>query len=141
MRITRRVEFDAAHRLPDHDGKCRRLHGHRYVVDVTVDGPVHLDGPKRGMVVDFGDLDLIIADVIGEWDHRTLLWDQDPMAGPIAEIDPESVIRLPFVPTAENLAGYIAHGLGGHLDPTSSRAHVVEVRVQETPRGWATWTR
>ena len=35
MRITRRLEFDAGHRIPDHASQCRHLHGHRYAIEVT----------------------------------------------------------------------------------------------------------
>ena len=38
--ITRRLEFDAGHRIPHHDGQCRHLHGHRYAIELTVSGDV-----------------------------------------------------------------------------------------------------
>lgn len=58
-RITRHYRFEAAHRLPHHAGKCRRLHGHSYEVVVELDGePRPVDGASdEGMVLDFGDLD------------------------------------------------------------------------------------
>lgn len=140
---TRRVEFDAAHRLPLHDGKCRRLHGHSYKVDVTVEGPLAPDGAKRGMVLDFKDLDALIKEIVGHWDHRTILWEHDQLAIALARVPDaiDSIVIVGFMPTAENMAGYIA----GCLTPVTTEMReaqtwrVVEVRVQETPRGWATW--
>jgi len=41
LTITRRLEFDAGHRIPHHAGKCCHLHGHRYAIELTVSGPVH----------------------------------------------------------------------------------------------------
>ena len=38
--ITRRLEFDAGHRIPDHRSQCRNLHGHRYVLEITLCGDV-----------------------------------------------------------------------------------------------------
>ena len=38
--ITRRLEFDSGHRIPNHDGQCRHLHGHRYAIEVTLTGDV-----------------------------------------------------------------------------------------------------
>ena len=38
MRITRRLEFDAGHRIPDHASQCRHLHGHRYALEITLSG-------------------------------------------------------------------------------------------------------
>ena len=40
MLITRRLEFDAGHRIPDHKSQCRHLHGHRYVIEITLSGQV-----------------------------------------------------------------------------------------------------
>ena len=40
MRITRRLEFDAGHRIPDHASQCRHLHGHRYALEVTLSGDI-----------------------------------------------------------------------------------------------------
>jgi 6-pyruvoyltetrahydropterin/6-carboxytetrahydropterin synthase len=38
IEITRKLEFDAGHRIPHHDGHCRHIHGHRYVIEVTLMG-------------------------------------------------------------------------------------------------------
>ncbi len=40
MLITRRLEFDAGHRIPDHKSQCRHLHGHRYAIEITLSGSV-----------------------------------------------------------------------------------------------------
>ena len=40
MRITRRLEFDAGHRIPDHRSQCRHMHGHRYALEITLSGEV-----------------------------------------------------------------------------------------------------
>ena len=50
MRVRRQFEFEAAHELPRHPGKCRNLHGHSYRLIVTVDRPVD---PDSGMAIDF----------------------------------------------------------------------------------------
>src|SRR5262249_6793379 len=56
--IAKEFTFEAAHSLPNHDGPCRRLHGHTYRVQVLARGPLQpLDGrPEEGMVIDFGRL-------------------------------------------------------------------------------------
>ena len=82
MLITKRFEFSYAHILPNHSGKCKRLHGHNGVLEVTVSGEPHGDEtyegvrPPRsdeGMVIDFGDLKQIVKDVVvDQWDHRFL---------------------------------------------------------------------
>ena len=40
MRVRRRFRFEAAHELPRHPGKCRKLHGHSYELFVVVEGPI-----------------------------------------------------------------------------------------------------
>ena len=54
--ITVAITFAAAHRLPDHEGKCCRLHGHTYGLEVTVEGTPQESGPAAGMVMDFAEL-------------------------------------------------------------------------------------
>lgn len=142
---TRRFEWDMAHRIPNHRGKCSRLHGHRYVLELSIEGPVNgrpFDS-DQGMVIDFDDLDRIIKDLIGEWDHRCMLWSEDPIyvvsdpavAGACAGEEVIGVFRMPFIPTAENIAGHvrdlITHALELH------GATDVRVRVWETPKGSA----
>jgi len=79
-RITRVSTFDAAHQLPWHPGKCRRLHGHTYRLEVSVEGPVG----DRGIVWDFADLDALVQrEVIDRFDHRYL---NDLLDNPTAEL-------------------------------------------------------
>lgn len=79
-RITRAFSFDAAHQLPWHPGKCQRLHGHTYRLEVSVEGPVG----THGIVWDFADLDaLVSSQVIDRFDHRYL---NDLMDNPTAEL-------------------------------------------------------
>lgn len=50
-KLTKRLKFEAAHRIPGHPGKCDRLHGHTYLVDIEVKG-TQLD--ELGILIDFG---------------------------------------------------------------------------------------
>ena len=74
MLITRKLEFDAGHRIPDHRSQCRNLHGHRYVLEVTLRGDlVDTEGaPDRGMVMDFADLKAIVGAVLDPFDHHVI---------------------------------------------------------------------
>ena len=77
--------FEAAHFLPKHEGKCRRLHGHNYRVEVTCRGSMaglHRDDGSAGMVKDFYDIDQDLQKVIGPWDHRLI---NDYIFNPTAE--------------------------------------------------------
>lgn len=72
--ITRRLEIDAAHRIPDHASKCRHLHGHRYVIEAECEAPAVLEaGAERGMVMDFSFLkELMLRHIDAPCDHGLL---------------------------------------------------------------------
>ncbi len=78
--ITRRLEFDSGHRIPNHDGQCRHLHGHRYAIEVTLTGEVadHPGKADDGMVLDFGDIKKLTNQyVVDLWDHAFLVAKED----------------------------------------------------------------
>ena len=78
--ITRRLEFDSGHRIPNHDGQCRHLHGHRYAIEVTLTGEVanHPGKADDGMVLDFGDIKRLTNQyVVEQWDHAFLVARED----------------------------------------------------------------
>lgn len=80
MILRRRYAFEASHTLPRHPGKCRRLHGHSYRFIVELTGPID---PEQGLVIDFDELDRIVAGaVIAPLDHRHL---NDIIDNPTAE--------------------------------------------------------
>lgn len=69
--------------LPHHPGKCSRMHGHSYRVEVAVSGTLAASGPSTGMVIDFDELSAVVrGEVIDALDHTTL---NDLMANPTAE--------------------------------------------------------
>lgn len=79
-RVTRSFSFEAAHHLPWHPGKCRRLHGHHYRLAVTVEGPIG----TNGVVVDFDDVKALVqTQVVEPFDHQCL---NDFLDNPTAEL-------------------------------------------------------
>lgn len=80
MKITKRFTFDAAHHLPNYVGKCKQLHGHTYVLEVTITGDVD---PYTGMVIDFANLKgTVNAKALAYLDHKLL---NDIIENPTAE--------------------------------------------------------
>jgi 6-pyruvoyltetrahydropterin/6-carboxytetrahydropterin synthase len=83
VQIRKSFTFEAAHVLPHHPGKCARLHGHSYRLDVALEGPLQASGPAAGMVEDFEVVTRVVkAAVIDEVDHRSL---NELMDNPTAE--------------------------------------------------------
>ena len=80
MLITRRLEFDAGHRIPDHRSQCRHLHGHRYVIEITLSGAIidKAGDAANGMVMDFSKVkDLAKQHLVDAWDHAFLAFSGD----------------------------------------------------------------
>lgn len=73
-RLEKTFRFEAAHKLPHHDGKCQRLHGHSWVGVVILWGAyLWNEGPKQGMLMDFGDVGKVINEMVeGFLDHHYL---------------------------------------------------------------------
>lgn len=73
-KISKQFRFEAAHRLPHHDGKCARLHGHSFVGWVVLRGEtLARSGPKQGMLVDYADIrERIQPLVAAHLDHHYL---------------------------------------------------------------------
>jgi len=138
MRITRRFEFDSAHRLLNHESKCRFIHGHRYVAEVTVEAP-ELD--SLGRVIDFGELKQLVGEWIDEnWDHNILLNSDDPLLALNRLTFFEG--REPFVfsktnPTVEVMVKHLFLTVAGIL---ISPLKVIAIRLYETPNCWADYS-
>lgn len=80
MIVCKSFKFDAAHFLPNYEGKDKHLHGHRWKIDVGIQGTMN---KETGMVIDFNDLKAIVEDnIIENCDHKLL---NDIMINPTAE--------------------------------------------------------
>jgi len=80
LTITRKLEFDAGHRIPDHKSQCRNLHGHPLYLLITLVGAViDKDGnPTTGMVMDFSDIKTLAkTHLVDLWDHAFLVYRHD----------------------------------------------------------------
>ena len=102
----RRFRFCAGHRLAGHEGPCRNLHGHNYVVYLHVSA-AQLD--SLGRVVDFSVLEETFGNWIdANWDHAFLIAEGDSEALTALRFIPDQkIFELPYSPTAENLARYL----------------------------------
>jgi len=134
-RITRRLEFDAAHRVMRHESKCRNLHGHRYVVEVTIEG----DLDPLGRVVDFGVVKSVLGEWIDEWlDHGVVCNSRDTDLVALCQANEWKVVTIADEnPTAEVLADFLVGIARNLLELPDSGLKVVGVRVWETPNCYA----
>ena len=125
--ITRQVHFNSAHRLYNSSksiawnrkqyGLCNEVHGHNYVLEVTVKGT---PDPVTGYVLDLGVLKRIMNETVADpCDHRSLNDRVDFLRG--------------VIPSTENLVIAFWHQIEARL--TAGSLHCV--RLYETPRNFA----
>ncbi|MGN0495196.1 MAG: 6-carboxytetrahydropterin synthase QueD [Lachnospiraceae bacterium] len=130
--------FDSAHFLKGYEGKCSNIHGHRWMVEVTVASEdVEKEGQIRGMIVDFKTLKNDLKSLADELDHKLIIEE-----GSLKEKTKEallseefSIVEVPFRPTAENLAKYF------YDEMEEKNYQVVLVKVYETPNNCAGYSR
>jgi 6-pyruvoyltetrahydropterin/6-carboxytetrahydropterin synthase len=134
--ITRRVEFDAAHRLREHESKCRHVHGHRYVVEASFSAP-SLD--NVGRVVDFGILkEKLEGWINANWDHTIILHKDDHELGRFIDGHTgQTSFYMQTNPTAENMAAFLANICREELF-NGEDFTLVSLKLFETPNCSAT---
>ena len=140
IRLTKEFRFEMSHALWNYDGKCKNIHGHTYILMITVIGEPINDpkNPKNGMVMDFGELKKIVNEhIVDTHDHYIAVNGNSPHA----EIEFEkyqihSVQRKNYQPTCENMVIEFVDILKKHL-PDYVELH--SVRLYETPTSFAEW--
>lgn len=142
MLITRRLEFDAGHRIPQHKSQCRHLHGHRYALEVTLSGEVIQTerASEQGMVMDFSEVkDIALQKIVNVWDHAFLVYRDDTQVLEFLNSIPgHKTVVLDSVPTAENLALRAFSVLdAAYIDVYGNHLRLARVRLYETPNNWA----
>lgn len=110
--LTVKSDFAAAHRLREYDGNCERLHGHNWIVEVSVSSG-SLD--SCGMAVDFRTIKSALHDVLSRLDHAYLN-DVEPFRN--------------SNPSSENIARHIFEEMEGRMP---SPVAISRVTVWESP--------
>ena len=124
------AEFDSAHFLSDHDGKCRNLHGHRWRVVASIESQqLQAEGTMRDMVLDFEVLKRELRELADSLDHSFIVEEGSLKPETVACLESEgfTLSMVPFRTTAENIARWFFDQLETRGLPVS------EVEVHETP--------
>lgn len=139
---TRYHDFSMGHRVVEHEGSCKHLHGHNYRVYFTVVLTENtLD--NLGRVIDFSVIKSTLCEWLERnWDHKMVLWEQDPLVnlflnqtvelGSGKDIFIDSIVSVPFNPTAENIAHYLLTVVGPEKLSMLGGVKLVQVSVEET---------
>ena len=140
IQITKSIEWDMGHRVPNHRSKCRNPHGHRYRMELTLTGNIiRTPGDSsEGMVLDFGDIKKIMMNEIHDvLDHGFMIYEHDQILADFFALKASEhfkVIMVPFVPTVENISNWCYQRLSKSLP---ENVWIYNVRLYETPNSWA----
>jgi len=142
--VDRYHDISCGHRVVGHEGKCRFLHGHNYRIHFTCECPPGLD--EVGRVIDFGVIKSRLCMWLEDnWDHKFLAWGHDEAmltlrassTPAVDEMLQQSIVWVPFNPTAENMAEHLLKVVGPkQLEGTDVILTIV--RVEETRKCSAT---
>lgn len=142
LTITRKLEFDAGHRIPDHKSQCRNLHGHRYTLEITLVGAVIEEegSSDRGMIMDFSDVKALAKQhLVDVWDHAFLVYAKDEKVREFLQSLPgHKTVIIDSIPTVENLAQTAFHILkAAYQDHYGTGLRLHKLVLHETPNCWA----
>lgn len=142
LTITRKLEFDAGHRIPDHKSQCRNLHGHRYTLEITLVGSVINEEGRsdNGMIMDFSDVKSIAKKhLVDIWDHAFLVYEKDTVVRDfLATLPDHKTVVILRIPTVENLAQTAFDLLHAAFhDHYGTGLRLQRLVLHETPNCWA----
>lgn len=140
LRVSKIFEFETAHALWGYDGKCANIHGHSYVLTVSISGNIINDENhvKNGMIIDFSDLKAIVKkEIVEVYDHALLVRKGTPHED-YAKVDTafKKVWLTDFQPTCENMLIDMVKRIQNNLPEHITLKHA---KLQETRSSFAEW--
>lgn len=131
MKIAKEFKWEMGHRLPEHFGLCKNIHGHSYKMIVELEGDLN----EQGMIIDFYDLEKIINPLVEELDHAFMVNKNDKVVMEFLEKMNSKKVAVDFDSTVENICTYISRRVvTGNLP---SNIKNITVRVYETADAYA----
>jgi len=131
MKIHTEAMFEAAHRLSFYKGKCNRLHGHNWKVELDIESSMY--SKTDNMVMDFTKL----KKILDEFDHKILIMDSKDNRTIMKSIPNDWICWLSFEPTAENLAKDISETIASLISMIQDGSKIVTVKVWESDHAYA----
>ena len=126
MKIAKEFHWEMGHRLPEHFGLCKNIHGHSYRMIVEFEG--ELD--EQGMIIDFYEVEKIINPIIEKLDHAFMVNKNDEDVIRFLEKMNSKKVIVDFNSTVENISKYLLTEIKKGL--LSENVTSVKIRVYET---------
>jgi len=126
MKVAKEFRWEMGHRLPEHFGLCKNIHGHSYKMIVEFEGELN----EQGMVIDYYDVEKIINPIIEKLDHAFMVSRDDKVVLEFLNKMNSKKVVIDFESTAENICNYLL----GEIRASSLPENVnrMSVRVFET---------
>ena len=126
MKIAKEFRWEMGHRLPEHFGLCKNIHGHSYKMIVEFEGDLN----EQGMVIDYYDVEKIIDPIIEKLDHSFMVNKKDKVVIEFLEKMNSKKVVVDFESTAENISKYLVNDIS--LSKLPSNLKSIAVRVYDT---------
>ena len=131
MKIAKEFRWEMGHRLPEHFGQCKNIHGHSYKMLVEFEGKLD----EQGMVIDYYDVEKIINPIIEHLDHAFMVNKNDKVVIEFLEKMNSKKVVVDFQSTAENICTYLLNEVRRASLPNNIKK--IKVRVYETAQDYA----
>lgn len=131
MKIAKEFRWEMGHRLPEHFGLCKNIHGHSYKMIVEFEGELN----KDQMVIDYYDVEKIINPIINQLDHAFMVNTNDKIVLDFLEKMNSKKVVVDFDATAENICKFLLSEISKSILPENINS--VKVRVYETQFDYA----
>lgn len=131
MKIAKEFRWEMGHRLSEHFGLCKNIHGHSYKMLVEFDGEIN----EHGMIIDYYDVEKIINPVIEKLDHAFMVNQNDKVVLDFLEKMNSKKVVVDFQSTAENICLYMLNEI--EKTPLPKNVNEIKVRVYETSHDYA----
>jgi 6-pyruvoyltetrahydropterin/6-carboxytetrahydropterin synthase len=138
IQITKIFRFEMAHAIYGYAGKCKNIHGHSYVLHVTVAGNTEDNQfiSPLGFIIDFKQLKKIINEtVIHKLDHQLVLSNKYVQSNALLKLQ-ENIFLWEMEPSAENMLIYIKQNLESVFPP---EIRLIKLKLFETADSYAEW--
>ena len=131
MKIAKEFRWEMGHRLPEHFGQCKNIHGHSYKMLIEFEGALN----KDEMVIDYYDVEKIINPIIEHLDHAFMVNKNDKVVIEFLEKMNSKKVIVDFQSTAENICTYLLNEVRQASLPKNVTK--IKVRVYETAQDYA----
>ncbi len=131
MKVTKEFRWEMGHRLPEHFGKCKNIHGHSYKMIIEFEGELN----ESEMIIDFYDIDRIIKPLIGKLDHAFMVNTKDKDVIDFLDKIKSKKLVVDFNSTVENICNFILDEIKKFELPQNISS--VMVRIYETNEDYA----